>query len=255
MNTTNNSLENALASLPIQFRSKIIGYYLDMKRDFKEGRHDSIKSGKFCETVIRFLQFQITGTFIPFGKKIDSFFDECRKLITSNPNQRTESERIIIPRALAFLYTFRNKRDIGHVGGDVEANKIDLETITRICDWIICELIRIYHKLSLEQAQDLLDSISERNLPDIWEIGDKKRVLNISLDSKEKTLLLLYSESSRNIHAEDLCEWVEYSGFHMFKKRVLIPLHNEKLIEYDQEAQIISLSPKGVMEVEIRRIK
>ena len=36
----------------------------------------------------------------------------------------------------------------------------------------------------------------------------------------------------------------------MFKKNVLVPLHQKKLIEYDRESEIIYLSPIGVKEVE-----
>ena len=44
-------------------------------------------------------------------------------------------------------------------------------------DWIVCELIRVYHGLSLEEAQDLVDAISVKNIPAIWEVAGKKRVL------------------------------------------------------------------------------
>jgi hypothetical protein len=47
----------------------------------------------------------------------------------------------------------RNKRGIGHVAGDVDANAIDIATMARTADWIVCELIRINHGLSLEEAQ------------------------------------------------------------------------------------------------------
>lgn len=76
----------------------------------------------------------------------------------------------------------RGKRGIGHVGGDVEANEIDATTVVRLCDWIICELIRIYHQMSLEEAQALVYTISERNIPDIWEVAGKKRVLRTGLN-------------------------------------------------------------------------
>jgi hypothetical protein len=92
------------------------------------------------------------------------------------------------PRALVFIYTMRSKRDIAHVGGDVDANTIDFATMVRTADWIICELIRLYHSLSLEDAQDLVDGISVRQLPDIWEINGKKRVLRPGLTAKQQTL-------------------------------------------------------------------
>lgn len=35
------------------------------------------------------------------------------------------SLRLVIPKAVSLIYTLRNKRGIGHVGGDVDANAID----------------------------------------------------------------------------------------------------------------------------------
>lgn len=161
-----------------------------------------------------------------------------------------ESLRIIIPRALGFLYTLRGKRGIGHVGGDVEANGIDAAVIVRVSDWIVCELIRIYHSLSLEEAQGIVDSISTRSIPVIWEVGGKKRILRTDLDYKQQVLVLAYSDLQGGVLSEDLFDWTEYSSLSMFRKAVLQPLHNQKLIEYDKESELVYLSPLGIEVVE-----
>jgi hypothetical protein len=166
-----------------------------------------------------------------------------------------ESLRVIIPRALVFLYTLRGKRGIGHVGGDVEANSIDLATIVRVSDWVICELIRIFHGLSIEEAQGIVDALSTRAVPDIWEVAGKKRVLKQGLDFKQQVLLLAYSDVQGGVLSDDLFSWTEYSNFAMFKKHVLVPLHQKKLIEYDRESEIIYLSPIGVKEVEEKLLR
>lgn len=211
--TPRERLESALARIPKPFRSKIIQTYLDVKRRHIEAKYDSsgLSVGKFCETVLRLLQHEILGASTPFGKKINNFADECRKLITARSNQ-PQSLRIIMPRALVFLYTVRNKRGIGHVGGDVDANRIDSATMARLSDWILCELIRVYHDLSLEEAQDLVDSLAERDLPDIWTVAGRKRVLREGTTKKAQTLLLLYSEADVAVPVEDLADWVEYSS-------------------------------------------
>ena len=193
---------------------------------------------------------ELTGSFIPFGKHIQNFPDEARRLVILPQSAGVESLRIIIPRALVFLYTLRGKRGIGHVGGDVEANEIDITTIVRLSDWIICELIRIFHGLSLEEAQGLVDALSSRNLPDIWEVGNKKRILREGLDYKEQVLLFAYTDIQGGVFVEDLFEWTEYSSLHVFKKSVLKSLHTKRLIEYDQELECAFLSPSGVQEVE-----
>jgi hypothetical protein len=249
------ALETALAGIPKKFRSRICKAYLDMKRRFNDAQYDSswdasgLSAGKFCESVIRLLQQEIAGKATPFGKHIANFPGECKKIIDQQ-SQQPESLRVIIPRALVFLYTLRGKRGIGHVGGDVDANEIDAATVMRVCDWIVCELIRCYHELSLEEAQAIVDSLAERQLPDIWEVAGKKRVLRQRLNYKQKTLVLAYSEQQSGILSEDLFTWTEYSDFTTYKRHVLRQLHKDRLIEYDEESQLIYISPLGIQEVE-----
>ena len=223
-----------------------------LKRNCVESRFDAagISAGKFCETVLMQLQNKIFGAYTPFGTQIRNFADDCRKLITSPIGSATESERIIIPRALVFLYTMRNKRGIGHVGGDVDANEIDTAVMARTADWILCELIRIHHGMSLEEAQDLVDSISVRQLPVIWEVAGKKRVLKKGLSANDQTLLLLYSTKETAVLVEDLCEWIEYSNFSVFKNRIIKALHKDRMVEHDRESDAVLLSPNGAEYVE-----
>lgn len=247
-------LESALAKLPAPFRSKIVQPFLDSKKKLGEGNFEGVglASGKFCESVLRLLQHETTGASIPFGQKIPDFSIECRKIIDSPKGSASESLRIVMPRALVFVYTVRNKRGIGHVGGDVDANRIDAVTIARACDWVVCELIRVYHNLSLEEAQDIVDNLSERHLPDVWSVGGKKRILRAGLPFKDQVLLLCYSDQSSSVFVADLFEWVEYSNASVFRRDVIRPLHKARLIEYDSESELVTLSPKGVHEVEER---
>jgi hypothetical protein len=196
------------------------------------------------------LQDRLLGTYTPFGVQIPNFAGECRKLVDSPVTSGNESERQVIPRALVFLYTMRNKRGIGHIGGDVDANSIDIAAMTKNADWIICELIRLYHGLSLEEAQDIVDGLAVRQLPIIWEVAGKKRVLKDGVTAGDEALLLLYSCADSSIFVGDLFDWIEYSSLRDFKRYVVAPLHKSRMLEYDQETDSITLSPKGVSRVE-----
>jgi len=247
-------LEAALAGVATDFRPRLIDAYLDLKRQFRENRHDAagLAAGKLCEIVLRLLQSAVLGSFTPFGKKIDNFADDCRTLIAKNSSTVPESLRVIVPRALVFLYTMRNKRGIGHIGGDVDANAIDLATMVRTADWIVCELIRAFHGMSLEDAQDVVDGLAQREIPDVWEVAGKRRVLRDGLTKPEQAILLLYTDPTRAIPVEDLFSWVEYSSFSMFRTRVLLPLHSDRLIEFDEQLGMVHLSPKGATHVETK---
>jgi hypothetical protein len=122
--------------------------------------------------------------------------------------------------------------------------------MAKTADWIVCELIRINHGLSLEEAQDIVDGISVRQLPTIWEVSGKKRVLKEGLKAKDQALLLLYSSQNSAVLLEDLCEWIEYSNPRMFKSAIIRELHKQRFLEFDQESESIILSPKGVEYVE-----
>lgn len=246
-------LDAALAGVPdAKLRARLIEAYLDLKKAHLEARYDlaGLNAGKFCEVVLRISQQRVLGASTPLGKRIPNFADECRALVVSPTAAGPESIREIIPRALVFLYTVRNKRGIGHVGGDVDANRVDTMTMTQTADWVVCELIRLFHGLSLEEAQDIVDTLSTRQLPLIWEVGGKKRVLRTGLSAAEEVMLLLYADNQMAVLTEDLCAWVEYSNPSVFRKKVLQKLHTERLIEYDTDSELVHLSPKGVAKVE-----
>ncbi len=254
MNTGKNNLdlEIYLQDISVPFRSRITKEYLNIKIRYRNGDFDNsgLSSGIFSEEPLRFLQQVLTGTHIGFSEEIKNFHAEILKLEKIDKTRGNDSLRIIIPRALAFLYTLRNKRNIGHSGGDVEANEIDSLTIGRISDWVICELIRIFHNKSLEDAQQIVDLISSRNIPAIWEVNGKKRVLLENLSAKEKVMLLTYSQEEQGVLFEDLICWVEYQNKADFKSKVLSPLQKDGMIEFDKELNMIFLSPKGSKEVE-----
>ena len=254
----NNQLKGALENIPTQFRSRIVDAYSEIKKrqtqaPFSDGIDAvGISTGKFCESVLRFLQHELTGEHVAFGTHIPNFANACRKLIETPSSAGPETLRIIVPRALVFLYTMRGKRGIGHVGGDIEANLIDMATIVRVSDWIMCELLRVYHNLPLEDTQGLLDSLATKTLPAVWAIEGKHRVLQPNMSNKNKVLLLLYASPESSALSEELFDWIDHPNMSNFRRDVLRPLHvsNLKLIEYNEEDEIVYLSPTGIAEVE-----
>jgi hypothetical protein len=251
------ALEQALATVPEPFRSRLIDKYLAVREAFAGGDFDTVglRSGVFAETLLRLLQQLLTGSHTAFGTPLASFEDECSKLQHLPKSAGHESLRLILPRAVSFIYTIRNKRGIGHVGGDVEANGIDAATCVRVADWCLCELVRLHHGFSLEEAQALVDTIVVREVPKVWAVAGRKRVLDTSLDYRSQALLLLYANAEGAVLAEDLQDWVEYPDNSKFRSRVLLTLHRERLIEWDDENGAIELSPKGALYVEQRILR
>ncbi|MCU1255238.1 MAG: hypothetical protein JWM83_1537 [Candidatus Angelobacter sp.] len=245
------ALESAFSAVPEEFRSKIIESYFELKSAFLNAQYEQcgLKAGWFCEAVLRYLQSKLTSSFVPFGQQITRFDLECGKLEQVPRTAAPESLRVIIPRGLSFLYTLRNKRGIGHIGGDVDANQIDAATASRVADWCMCELIRALHNMPLENAQNLLDTIAVRNVPHIWRVDGKSRVLK-RMDYSSQVLLILHSDIDASVSVDHLIESTEHSNSSVFRRDILGKLHAARLINYDQNERSVRISPTGVREVE-----
>ena len=250
-------LVNSLLGIDEVFRTKIIDTYIELKKrhvkSFFNDEYDSVglSSGKFCEIIFRFLENEVLKKYTPFDKHISNFPAELNKITQSASGQGNESLRVIIPRALVFIYTLRNKRGIGHIGGEIEANSIDIGTIVKSADWVICELIRLYHKLSLDEAQLVIDSLNMKMLPEIWKVDNNRRVIKSGLTFRQKVLILLYNELANKASLKELYDWTEYSNISMFKSKVIMPLHKDKFIEFNIKTLEVTISPKGIVEVEV----
>ena len=228
-----------------------------MKEALASGQHDrcGVRAGKFSEAMLRAVQHELSGTHTPLGQGIKNFQAECSKVEKLPASAGDDSLRVMIPRALGFVFTLRNKRDFGHLEGDVSANEIDSAAVARVCDWALAELLRVVHGIAIEDAQVLIDQIAERRLPAVWAVGGKKRVLRTGLSYGEKVLLLLYSEAEYAVASEDLLDWTEHSNKSVFRRDVLRKLHANREIEYDEGNEMVIISPLGVERVETKVLK
>lgn len=245
------NLGAALASIPKPLRTRLVNFHTKLKEAYAKGDFDACgsRAGKFSETLIRTVQHVLESKHTPFGTTLN-LYAEARRLENLPKTTGPEPLRVFIPRALSFLYTLRNKRGFAHVGGDLDSDPFDAVTCVRVADWCLCELIRVVHGLSLEDAQTLVNTLATRDTPDVWAVGGRKRVLRQGLSMKDQTLLLLYSEVADAVLIEDLFEWTEYARFDHYKARILAPLHQERLIEWDRGTETAVLSPTGVAHVE-----
>jgi hypothetical protein len=246
------TLGSALSPLPPVLRDRLLDRYESLKHAYVNAQFDAcgLRAGRLCEVLVRILQHLLIGSYTPLGTRLDQMDRECAALEKLPRTTGSESLRVIIPRAINYLYTLRNKRGFGHEGGDIDANEIDAATAVRIADWCVAELIRALNAIPLEEGQALLDTIASRELPQVWSVGGVKRVLARGLSYGDQTLLLLYSDPEAAVPVEDLCAWVEHPRISDFKKDVLRRLHSSRFIEYDRENQVAMISPTGAAQLE-----
>lgn len=240
-----------LGNLPQSLRDELLAAYNEILTNYREGRWEpsELNGGKLCEVVYSILRGYIDGTYPAASSKPLNMVNACHALEQASHAAFPRSVRIQIPRMLIALYEIRNNRGVGHVGGEVNPNQMDATCVLYMSKWIVAELVRLFHNVDTATAEAAVETIVDRIIPVVWQVGDKLRVLNPTITSKDKTLLLLYHRSGP-VREQDLFKWIEHSNSSVYRRDVLRVLHNDKLVEYDQENKVVQISPKGTMHVE-----
>jgi hypothetical protein len=248
--TTNDNLQ-VLGQIPTPIREELFGAYNRILQNFRERRWEpsELNGGKLCEIVYTIIRGHIDGTIPDRSQKPRNMVDACHQLEQLPSAQFPRSIRIQIPRMLVALYEIRSNRGVGHSGGDVDPNEMDAACVVQMSKWLMAELVRIFHDVDTETASKAISSIVQKSLPIVWKIGDKLRVLDISLSYIKKTLVLLY-HSSTTVSEKDLFHWVEHSNASAYRRDVLRKAHREKLLEYDASSRTVQISPIGISLVE-----
>lgn len=128
---------------------------------------------------------------------------------------------------------------------------MDATLVVQISQWILAELIRVYHSVTTDEAQQVVEGLVGRVVPTVWELPDGRlRVLKPSLSMRQRMLVVLYHCYPDERSERDLVRAVEHSNASVFRRDVLRPAHKQALIDYDEDDRSIRLSPRGVREVE-----
>jgi hypothetical protein len=240
----------ALSDIPVALREPLLTEYRSLVQNFLEQRWrpTELSGALFSEIVYTILDGHAKEVYANKPAKPSNFVTACRKLEESKKNHVPRSFQILIPRMLPALYEVRNNRSVGHVGGDVDPNHMDSVVVLSMCNWIMGELVRVFHNVSVIEAQAMVDAIAEARIPIIWTKGNLKRVLNPKL-SLDEHILLLTSSSVPSTSSQLLKEWVEYGNSTRFKK-ALRALHKQRLIEFDESTDNVEILPPGTVFVQ-----
>ncbi|MXW09801.1 MAG: hypothetical protein F4X47_11620 [Gammaproteobacteria bacterium] len=237
-----------LGTLPPGLRDPLVEEFNKILRNFRERRWEpaELDGGKLCEIVYSILKGHVDGSFPASPSKPPNMYDACQRLEQARGQLR--SIRIQIPRMLIALYEIRNNRGVGHVGGDVDPNQQDSAVVVSMSQWIMAELVRVFHKVDLDTAAAAVETLVERTIPLVWGVNGSLRVLNPSLTARDKALVVLYS--ARRMTAAKLAVDVEYKNLSRFRDKVIGKAHAEKLLNFDPHTDQVVLSPLGARYVE-----
>jgi hypothetical protein len=239
----------ALATIPSGLRDPLLNEYESIVQNYMERRWSpsELSGGKFCEIVYTVLDGHAKGTYAAKPSKPTNFVDACKKLEGNAGVPR--SFQILIPRTLPPLYEIRNNRGVGHVGGDVDPNHMDALAVLSLCNWVMAELVRVFHAVSVEEAQALVDGLVERRVPLVWQGGDMKRVLDPDMSLKEQVLVLIASTTGK-AQIVDLLKWTDTKNKTYFLK-LLRGMHKSRLLELSEGEGNVHLLPPGTKAMEV----
>jgi hypothetical protein len=239
---------DAFKVLPSGLKDALLEEYRGIIQNFLEHRWSpsELSGGRLCEIVYSILDGFAKNAFAAAPFKPKDFVSSCRMLEVHTHVPR--SFQILIPRLLPALYEIRNNRGVGHVGGDVDPNHMDAIAVLSMANWIMAELVRVLHSVSIRDAQAIVDTLAERRMPLVW-IGDVgKRVLDPKMPLKEQ-LLLLMASAPGSVSTKDLQSWTGYKKQSYFY-RLLRQLHAQRLLELSVDETVAQLLPPGSLFVE-----
>jgi hypothetical protein len=113
-----------------------------------------------------------------------------------------EGLRIAGARLARAIYTFRNKRNIAHIG-EVDPNSIDLAFTANASAWIVSEMLRVATGVSMEEAGRLIAMV-QAPIGQLVEEIDGVRIVHGNVTLQEELLILLHSHYADYVSLADI---------------------------------------------------
>ncbi len=176
-------------ALPSELVIDFIESYERTLVEFRKGAWDETlwKAGKFVENVFRLLYFVRHSKLIA---EVPNINDLKKELEQSPAEKFTDSVRILIPRiSTAMIYDPRSKKGAVHVK-PLNPDYIDATLGISACDWVVAEMIRVFHTNETSEIQQIIASIVTRKVPFVEKHGTESYV-TIPLGSFNEILMLL----------------------------------------------------------------
>lgn len=240
------------AGMPADLADEALESFVSAKRRFHLGdfRPNAVEGGRFSEAVLRILEWHTTGTFTPLADpkfKADTMITKLGQLPAGS---FAESVRLHLPRAVRVVYDIRNKRNTAHLSDGIDPSMQDASLVIATLDWILAELVRLYHTVTAAEAQRIIEALVRREVPMIQEFDGRPRILK-NLTHTDHILVLLYWWGDRPIDRAVLNTWLPMN-IRKHSSRSLRTLHDGFSITLtEKEAHITQL---GLRSVEERRL-
>lgn len=222
------------SGVPRVLVDELMESFSEAKKRYHLGDHrpNAVECARFAEAAFRICQWatQPNGAYKPVGKDLPRVDVLLTQLLNGSGE---DSLRKHVPRALQIIYTIRNDRDVAHLGAGIDPNLMDATVVVGLMSWSLAELVRVYHSVSADEAQKIIDQLVTREVPAIQWVRGFPRVLR-DLRAGEYCLVLLYGAGADGVAYDDLRSWVRPAmGNHL--RRTLAKLVADDMAHQDGE--------------------
>lgn len=239
----------ASAGVPEELVDEFLSSFAEAKRRFHRAdlRPSAIEGGRFSEAVFRILQWVTAQAYTPLGKTLPSVDN---MIATLQNSQGVDSVRLHIPRTLRLIYDVRNRRDIAHLADGIDPNLQDASLVIRNMEWVVAELVRLFHDVSPAEAYGVIADLVSKDVPLIQVFDGFPRVL-IQLRASDHFLALLYWCGPGGATLEELRKWARPAMRGQIR-RTMNGLDAKDFVHL-QEGHYV-LTRLGEREVEVRKL-
>ncbi|MEK7546941.1 MAG: hypothetical protein AAB536_02065 [Patescibacteria group bacterium] len=185
-------MSSILKNIPKNLEDGLFTEYTELKRRFQlnDVGPSQLNGGRLAEVILRIFQHLLKIPVSPFENEIKT--EEKTRILNKVISDATIDIHIRqkVSSIARMLLDFRNNRNVAHLGG-FSANSIDAQFVLSSSNWIIAEFIRVFGNYSLEDAQELIDSIAVPTYPVIFDIEGDDFIARDDLTVKEEVLVLV----------------------------------------------------------------
>lgn len=238
------------SAVPTELVDELFEAFSEAKRRFYRDdlRPSEIEGARFSEAAFRIMEWATTHTYTPLGNdlpKVPTLMGRLEQATTA-----LDSVRFHIPRTLRLIYDVRNKRDVAHLRDGIDPNQQDASLVIRNMEWVMAELVRLYHSVSATEAHGIIADLVSKDVPLIQVFEGFPRVLK-QVRSSDHALVLLYWRGAEGATYEQLQAWAR-APMRANLKRTLKAMDDKDLIHLQGDRYV--LTRLGEDDVEQRKL-
>lgn len=241
------------SQLPEKLVDELLEAYEEAKRAYYLGglRLAEVEGGRFCEAAFRLLQHRTTGQHTRLGRPLNT--ERIATELLNLPTSRfPDAVRVHIPRSLRLVYDIRNKRDAAHLADGIDPNLQDATVVVAVLDWVLAEFVRLYHRVSPDQASRIVDYLVTKAAPVVQDFAGFLKVLDPSLSAGDHCTVLLYQRGENGATFDELRDWARPNMRPNLRRTLRRLVNDRAIVHFDGERYFITRL--GEVHVESKRL-